>query len=729
MEYVDGRTLPQYADEHSLDVRGRLRLFVEVCEAVHYAHDRNVVHRDLKPGNILVDAAGRPRLLDFGIATLASMGDQPITQTAAGMWMMTPGYASPEQVRGEPATPASDQYSLGVILYELLTGCPAHRLTNDSPAAVVKAVCDDEVVAPSKAAQTAESRGERVPVPSSELKGGLERIVLRAVAKAPQDRFRSVAALSAEIERYLESSSRTARVDGTAPRARGRAAIVAASVVIVVSIAAGFFALRSRGRTKGTVPAGKIMLAVLPLDNLTGSEERAFFVDGLHEEIISRLGRMQPTRLAVIARTSVLQYKGTSKPIAQIGRELGAGYILEGSVREAGDAVRVTAQLIQVSDQTHLWVETYDRQLRDLFTVQSAIGAHVADSLAVDVLPEALAALEPRADLSPEAYAAYLRARYFWHRRALEYPTNAQRAADLFQSVTRAAPNYAPGFAGLGQASHYLSSYLPSHEQRQTLIAQAKAALEQAIRLDPTSASAVASLAWIQFRNDYDWTGAEAGFRKALTLESNSADIHQQNATLLAYGGRHDEAQREIRAALDLDPLSPAIHDWAFYIYLAGQRWDKAEEMARRLAEFVPDDPTPVYGASLVHALQGNCGKALDDLRKLNAPEQIETKPEVANLGYVLGRCGNAPESTRLVKNLEHNPTALAANVAQIWAGLGNRANTLQWLEESYGRHEEFMIYMATNPILAPFHDEPRFQAILRQINYPFEWAAPREPR
>ena len=725
MEHVNGRSLPEYATEQQLDLRGRLRLFAQICEAVQYAHDRQIVHRDLKPGNILVDATGRVRLLDFGIATLAGGGEHAITATGAGM--MTPRYASPEQVRGEPVTAASDQYSLGVLLYELLTACPAHRIATDSPAGIIKAVCEDEVPTPSEAAHAAQVAGRHVPVPPGDLKGDIDRIVLTAVAKDPPQRYVSVQALAEDIQRYLDSQPVLASAGTGSHRFRTairRHPAIAVSLLaaVVAGLAGGYFFLRPPRPAKGIVPADKLMLAVLPLNNLTGSEDRAYFVDGLHEEIISRLGRLQPSRLGVIARTSVLQYRGTSKPIAQIGRELGASYILEGGVREAGSTVRVTAQLIQVSDQTPLWTETYDRQLRDLFTVQSEIGAHVADSLSVDVLPDALAALERHQELSPEAYAGYLRARYFWHRRALDYPANAQRAVDHFQSVTRAAPIYAPGFAGLGQAYHYLSSYSPSLDQRRVLIDQAKAALARALELDERSATARAALAWIRFRTDYEWKGSEADFRKALALEPNSADIHQQIATLLAYGGRHEEANREIQLALTLDPLSPTIHDSAFYIYLAGQRWDKAQEMSERLAQLVPDDPTAIYCTSLVHALRGDCGKALAELKKLAGRKPITG--QVANRGNVMGRCGNVEESKRLVRELERNPRSIAGSVAQIWASMGDRANALRWLEESYRRREEFMIFMAVAPILRPLHNEPRFQALLRQINYPAEWAA-----
>jgi eukaryotic-like serine/threonine-protein kinase len=686
MEYVDGRPLPEYANAQQLDLRERLRLFVQICEAVQHAHDRQIVHRDLKPGNILVDESGRPRLLDFGIATLVGTGDpadRGMTMTTGGPGLMTPRYASPEQMIGAPIAPASDQYSLGMILSELLAGCG--RLDDD-----------------------------------------LDRVLAMAKAKEPADRYASVSALAADINRYLDAQpvhamggTATHRARALARRHRGA---FAAALVAAIAILGAAVYMRSPRSAKAIVPPGKVMLAVLPLENLTGNEERGYFVDGLHEEIISRLGRLQPSRLGVIARTSVLQYKGTSTSIAQIGRELGAGYILEGSVREAGPTVRITAQLIQVSDQTHLWTETYDRQFRDLFTVQSEIGAHVADSLTVGALPDALAALDPHDQLTAEADAAYMRGRYFWNRRALNYPANAQLAADHFRSVAQAAPAFAPAPAALGQALHYLSRYSPP-AQRDALVQQSRAALSTALTLDSGSAAAEATLAIIKWRTDWDWTGAEDGFRRALAREPNNAEVHQQLGWLLSYGGRHDEGQREMQLALELDPLSPTIHDAAFYLYAAGRRWDKAQEMTERLARLVPDDSTPVYQRSLLLALRGECGAALDDLRRLESRGREMVDSEVSfYAGYVFARC-DRQQGLHYVKNLEREPNALAISMAEIWAGMGDRENTLRWLEECVRRREQFITYIAVDPMLAPFRDDPRFAALLRQINYPTQWS------
>ena len=729
MEYVDGGTLPEYAQQQRLDLPGRLRLFAQVCEAVQYAHDRQIVHRDLKPGNILVDGSGRPRLLDFGIATLVGEDDHAIAVTTTGAGMMTPRYASPEQVRGEPATPASDIYSLGVMLYELVTGCAAHKLASDSPAAIVKAVCEDEVMAPSQAAEAARRAGRAVPIDPGELAGAVDRIVLRAVAKEPGQRYASALGMAADLDQLVASrpviaSARTpVRGVGALVR-RHRAATAAILLAAAAVIVAAIYVVGQPGRARGGAPAGKIMLAVLPLENLTGSDERAFFVDGLHEEIISRLGRLQPARLGVIARTSVLQYKGTSKPIAQIGRELGANYVLEGSVREAGASVRVTAQLIQADDQTHLWAETYDRQLRDVFTVQSEIGAHVADSLAVEVLPSALATIESPSQLTPDVYAAYLRGLYLWNRRAVNYPANTQQAADNFQRVTAAAPAYAPGFASLGRTLNYLARYSP---QRTLLVEQARAAASRALDLDSASAQAHATLANIRFREDRDWIGAEAGYRLAMSKDPNNAEIHQELASVLAYGGRHDDAQREIQVALELDPLSPTIHDSAFYIYLAIRQWDRAREMAARLGRLAPNDSTSIVETSLWFALQNDCRAAVEELKKLEARRRDLVEAEVSYYeGYVLGRCVSRQEGARFARKLEENidrsPIALALTIAEVWAGASDRANVLHWLEESNRRREVFLPYAAADPVFDPFRDDPRFQELMRQINVPAAW-------
>jgi TolB-like protein/tRNA A-37 threonylcarbamoyl transferase component Bud32/Flp pilus assembly protein TadD len=680
MEYVEGRNLLEYAEEQRLDARDRLRLFLQVCEGVEYAHQNRIVHRDLKPGNILVDGHGRPRILDFGIAALMDAGDAG-NVTTAGQGPLTPRYASPEQAMGAPVTAAFDVYSLGVVLQELLTGCAPE--------------------------------------------GDLDRIVVMAVEKDPHRRYSTVQALAEDIGRYLEGVPVTAHapaVDGflTFVR-RKRAAMLAALAVVLAAGLGGAYFLRPAIRSRANTPPGKIILAVLPVENLTGIEERGYFADGLHDEMISRLGRLRPERLGVIARTSMLQYVGTRKSIVRIGRELGAHYILESSLRQTGQRIRVSAQLIQVSDQTQLWVENYERELGQMFSVQSEIGAHVADSLAVDVLPQALAIVERQKQLSAAAYAAYLRGEYYWHRRWLDFPANLQRSIDQFQEVVRDAPTYAEGHVALARAYNYWSANPASQADRQVLREKTRAELSNALQIDSQLASAKTMLAWIRFRIDWDFSGAEREFREALAREPNSSDAHQQMATFLGYTGRHQEADHEIRLAEELDPLSPTLHISAFYIHMTGRHWDEAHAAARKLGELVPGGFMHVDFTSLLLALQGNCSAAIDALAKFNriaAEPSPNSTAEEHNRAYALASCGKRDEAFRIVKALERQPYYLAQRIGVIYAGLGDRASALKWLEESFQRHEDVLTSAAMDPRLDSLRSEPRFLSLLQKMGF-----------
>jgi serine/threonine-protein kinase len=384
--------------------------------------------------------------------------------------------------------------------------------------------------------------------------------------------------------------------------------------------------------------------------------------------------------------------------------------------------VRVTAQFIEVRDQTHLWAATFDRDIGDLFLIQTEIGGHVADSLQLAVLPAARAAVDRPGYLPSDAYAEYLRGKYYWHRRWLGYPANAQRALDRFQAVVAAAPDYAEGHAALGQTYQYLSTAPALRAEHQQLLGQARDALSRALAIDPQLASALATQAWITFRNDWEWTRAERGFDEALRHDPNNPDIHQQLATLLAYTGRHLEADREVRVAQQLDPLSPTLHVSAFYVHLVGRRWDMAEQTARKVAELVPGGSIHVYFTSLVHALRGRCEAALQTLTTLEQPASAPeggTLGEEHNGGFVFGRCGRAEDATRLVRALEQRPDYLAQRIAVIYAGLDDSTHALQWLEESLRRREDVLTSVPTDPRFDVLVAEPRFQRVIEQLGMP----------
>jgi serine/threonine protein kinase/TolB-like protein len=720
MEYVEGQNLLDYARDHGLDVTARLALFAQVCEAVAYAHHNQVVHRDLKPGNILVDTKGRPRLLDFGIAKLVGTAGAAertdATATVGGLGLLTPRYASPEHVKGEPITERSDVYSLGVILYELLTGSNVHRMTDDSPAAIVKAVCEANVTPPSVAVANGESHGL---ISAEELKGDIDRIVLMALSKEPDRRYASAQTLADDLRRHLEQvpvSARSIR-SGTPTGVRDRLALIGVGLVVVAGLLAtvGYFG-RLSGGPGATAPPGRVMLAALPLENLTGSTEQEYFIDGLHEEIISRLGRLRPDRLGVIARTSMLQYKGTKKPIALIGGELGAHYILEGSVRQARNRVRVAAQLIQVSDQAHVWVQTFDRELDDLFSVQNEIGARVADSLELEILPQALATTERNTQVNAEALASYWRGRYYWQRRWLDYPTNLERAVAHFQAAVSAAPAYADGYAALAESYESLAVYGVAPAERKALHEKGRAALDKALALKTQLPSAPVTLAMIHFQ-DWNWDGMERALRDALRQDPNGADTHQYLAQLLAYTARHDEADRETRLAQELDPLSPSVYKLAFWVHVTGRRWDKAQETVRRLSELAPADSTHVYFGALLHGFRRDCPSARTELAK-RPPLPVGsgvTDDEYA-AAYVLGRCGEPDQARRFASALEGRVNNYAQTIAAYYAGAGDRMNALAWLEESFRRHEPLLASIAVDLMWEDLRHESRFLALLHQM-------------
>jgi Flp pilus assembly protein TadD len=338
----------------------------------------------------------------------------------------------------------------------------------------------------------------------------------------------------------------------------------------------------------------------------------------------------------------------------------------------------------------------------------------VADSLELEILPQAFAATERHAQVSPDVLAAYLRGRYYWQRRWLDFPANVHRALDHFQRVVSAAPGYADGHAALGQTYGFLS--LGALSERQALRAKGRTALFKALALDPHLASAHSALGFVLFQ-EWEWAAAERSFREALRLDPNSADNHQNLAMLLAYTGRREAADGEARLAQELNPLSASVHKLIFFVHVAGRRWQKAEDAVRRLAEVAPDDASHIYFASFLLALRGDCRGARDNLAE-RAPLRVGSgvTDEDYVVAYILGRCGTPREVAHEVTSLEMRPQNYAQTIAVLYAGAGDRANTLRWLEESFRRREPLLFFVAVDPSLEFVRSEPRFQALLQKM-------------
>lgn len=489
-------------------------------------------------------------------------------------------------------------------------------------------------------------------------------------------------------------------------------AAVAAALLILASAYFLFF------RTARVLPAspGRMMLAVLPFDNLTGDASQEYLSDGVTEEIITRLGSFDPQRFGVIARTSVMGYKGTRKQIVQIGRELGVQYVLEGSVRRDQDRVRISVQLIQVRDQTHLWSKEYDYELRDSLTVESEIAQTVADEIRPAVAAsEKTPGVVRRSSLSPhasQAYDQYLEGRYFWNQRT---PEGFQKAIGYFQKAIDADPSFASAYSGLADSYAMVSGYgLGTPDE---IMPKARAAALQALALDDTLAEAHTSLA-IVAEYDWDWKTAEEEYPRAIQLNPSYATAHQWYAECLAFQGRFDEALAESERARQLDPLSLIIAtDNAVALYFARQ-YDRSIARFRAIREMAPGFPR----TSLVigdYVQLGRFQEALDEAEKWR--RKNEQDPWVwAWEAYVYGRAGQSANARKALERL----TAAARNwpgdstqmFVLAYAGMNDREQAIQYLQKAYQEHSNALTALKVDPVYDPLRPDPRFQDLLRRV-------------
>lgn len=454
---------------------------------------------------------------------------------------------------------------------------------------------------------------------------------------------------------------------------------------------------------------GRVMLAVLPFENLTGDPTQEYFSDGLTEEMISQLGSVDPKRLGVIARTSVMRYKSSQEQLGQIGRELGVQYVLEGSVRRDAEKVRVSAQLIQVSDQTQLWTRQYDRELSGLLGLQDEITHEIADEIQLTLGEDkrTLAASRPRIAKSYEAYDLYLKGRYFWNKRT---PEGFSEAIKYFQQAIAKDPDYARAYAGLADCYVLQSGYsgLPQTE----FLPKARVAALKALQLDEGLAEAHTSLALITENYDLDWQTAEKEYRRAIELNPNYATAHHWYAEYLTWLGRFDEALRESEIARQLDPLSLIIASDNGVIFYFSRQYDRAEEKLNAVLEMEPSFARAHMGR-LVYVEKGQFAKALADIEKYSP----HTTPW--DLAYVLGRAGHPAEAQHALEELQQRRPVDPAQFAWAYIGMGNKDQALAWLEKAYVQHSNVMVALKVEPGWDPLRSDPRFQSLVRRVGFP----------
>jgi TolB-like protein/DNA-binding winged helix-turn-helix (wHTH) protein len=483
--------------------------------------------------------------------------------------------------------------------------------------------------------------------------------------------------------------------------------LVAASLIAV-------FAYRAwhGSTTRDRAFSEKVILAVLPFDNLSRDPDQEFFSDGLTEEMIAQLGKLNPEQLTVITRGSVAKYKGSRLELSQIGRELHADYFVQGSVRRASDRVRITVHLIQVRDQTDVWAESYDRELKDVLALQDSVVRTIANQIHITLTR---GRLPSRASVDPEAYEAYLKGRYYWNKRTA---SGLQKALIYFQQAINKDPAYGAAYSGLADCNSGLAWH--GFKSPAEALPEANAAALKAIEIDPQSAEAHASLGLV-LNHRWDWVGAEAEFKRALQLDPHYANAHHWYGDYLSVIGRHDEALLEAKQALELDPLNLMIGTWVGLRYYLARKYDLAIAQGRNTLELDANFAAAhlVLGESYVRNEQHE--KGLDELQTA-ASLSGESPLYLAQVAVAHASAGRKPEALQIIAHLQaisNTRYVSPYGLAQIYAALNDKEQTFKWLQLAYDDRAVWMSYLSVDPVFDDIRSDQNFQDLLRRVHLP----------
>jgi serine/threonine protein kinase/TolB-like protein/Flp pilus assembly protein TadD len=671
-ELVEGTTLRERLKHGPLPIAEAVEIGLQLTSALAAAHARDLVHRDIKPENVMVRPDDYVKVLDFGLAKLARVDADATGITQPGQTAGTPSYMSPEQARAEPVDARTDVFSVGAILYEMVTGRMA--FSGGSHAVIFARILGDTPAAPA----------ELNPAVPAEL----ERIIAKALEKDRELRYQSAADLRADLLRLRRESGEGVpaasdvkrgsvspeRRVGRRPGTRVWAAV--AVVVAALSVAAIYsFRPRNESAPPGTARA---MVAVLPFESLSDDEGQAYFADGLTEELIAQLGQVEPAKLAVIARTSTVRYKNTKNTAAEIGRELGVDYLLEGSVRRAGERVRVVAQLVRAAEQTRLWSETYERPVTDVLNIQREIADHLTRSLSIQLLPARTTTAAPP-PVNLKSYDKYLLGLHEVGKGTRE---GGNKAIEYFKQALAADPDNARIHAALAQAYTAVNTYYSSPREVMPL---ARDAAQRALALDPDLAPARVTLAYVRLLFDWDWPAAEREYRRALEINPNAPAAQLGYATYLATLGRFDEAIGRVQQAYKFDPLALESRNEALWIYYYSGRMQDTVEQCEKTIGLEPAAGLPHAMLALAHA---HLGQRAEALKAAATAVQLADSPTITTTAAsALARLGERTEARQVLQRslaVARERYVCRFIVAATYADLGDTKQALASLEEAY---------------------------------------------
>jgi serine/threonine-protein kinase len=663
MEFVEGETLSALLAEGALPAGQLVRLATQIAEGLAKAHEAGIVHRDLKPENLMVTGDGYVKILDFGLAKLRTQPSETEsevpTETREGTVLGTVGYMSPEQAKGHSADFRSDQFSLGSILYEMASGRCVFR--RETAVQTLSAIIDD------------------TPQPLHRVRPKLPTqlcvIVDRCLAKLPEERYDSTRDLATELRGLRE---------GLPTRRLQREAALEKPIDSLV---------------------------VLPLVDLRPEPGEEYFADGMTETLITDLAKIGA--LKVISRTSAMQYRGTDKTPPQIAEELNVDAVVEGTVLRAGDRVRITAQLIDATTDQHMWAESYDRDFGDVLSMQSEVARSIAQQIEIRLSSQEEILLSRADRVNPEAHEAYLKGRHALNRFSEE---GYKRGIQYFSNAIEEDPNFAPAYAGLADCYCYLG-FIESAPPLE-IYPKAKDAVLKALELDNLLAEAHTSLGQIRFMYDWDWSSAKREFQRAIELNHNSATSHLFYAVYLTNLGWVNEAFPEIRRALELDPLSVAASQFLGHSYVVARRYDEAMSQLQKTIELDPNFPLAHSSLGLALLQKGLHDEAIGSFQKaLNAAGG--TPIFNAYLALAFAKSGKRGTVFQELQALSKERYISSVYFALVCLALGETDQTFEWLEKAYDERATELTWTPSAPFFDPIRDDPRFQDILRRMNFP----------